>query len=161
MKKLLSLILIWAMLLFATSAFSANESVTQSTKFYSNGFTVHTYSVTADDADGSVTSTATLNAAGTAFNIVGLIVMVEINPGATGPTNGAWDVNLQSSDGVQILGTQADDLSSTASIAVAPKPTSGNMDGSYFSNGQLTMSIDDNSVNSAVFTVRIFYYRYK
>jgi len=27
------------------------------------------------------------------------------------------------------------------------------MDGNYFSNGQLTMSIDDNVVNSATFTV--------
>jgi hypothetical protein len=159
MKKLLSLILILALLTFAPAAFAV-ESVAQSIKYYSNGFTVHTFTVKTA-ADGSVTSTATTDAGGTAFNIVGMIVMIEVNPGATGPSNGLWDVNLASSDGVQILGTQADDLSSTVSIAVAPNPTSGNMDGNYFSNGRLTMTIDDNVVADALFTVRIFYYRYK
>ena len=152
MKKFLITLLVGLFLVVAPFAFAANESVTQGTKYYKNGYTVHTFTVLADDADGTVTATAT------DISIIGMIVMVEINPGATGPTNGAWDVNLESSDGVQILGSQADDLSSTVSIAVAPNPTSGNMDGNYFSNGALTLSIDDNSVNAAVFTVRIFYY---
>jgi len=160
MKKLLISLLVVLLLGFAPAAFAV-ESVAQSTKFYKEGFTVHTYTVTSA-ANGSVTSTATLeDDASTAFPIVGMIVMVEINPGGTAPSTGAWDVNLATSDGVQILGTGADDLSGTVSTAVAPKPTLGNMDGNYFSNGQLTMSIDDNVVNSATFTVRIFYYRYK
>ena len=87
--------------------------------------------------------------------------MIDFNPGSTGPTNGAWDVNLATSDGTQIMGTVLDDLSSTLSIGGAPNPTLGNMSGNYYSNGQITMSIDDNVINTASFTVRIFYYRDK
>jgi hypothetical protein len=123
MKKLLSLILILAMLTFASTALAV-ESVAQSIKYYSSGFTIHTYTVITA-ANGSVTPTATTDAGGTAFNIVGAIVMVEVNPGSTAPSNGLWDVNLASSDGVQILGTQGDDLSGTVSIGLLPKPTSG------------------------------------
>lgn len=72
---------------------------------------------------------------------------VQTDPGATGPTNGAWDFDITDAKGEVLSRNLVDDRSSTATQTV------------YFTSGYpqildtWTLSIGDNAVNSAVVVV--------
>lgn len=131
----------------------AVESVTQSYVLRRDGYSTHTF-VIQTAANGSLTATAT------SIDIKGEVVLVEIDPGATGPSNGAWDLTLVSEDSVDILGGQATNLSSTVSTAYLPYVSgSAAVTYAYPVNGTLTVDVLENVVDSAQCTVTIFYRR--
>lgn len=107
--------------------------------------TVVEINVTGDASDGTVSNIAT------PFNVNGLIYRVETDPGATAPT-ALYDLTLTSSlSGADLMGTGLDDRSATVTERAAPTVTEPN-------RGGLTLAVANQSVVSATFTVRIFYF---
>jgi hypothetical protein len=72
---------------------------------------------------------------------------VETVPGATGPTNGAWDLDITDANSYVVTRTLVDDRSSTATQEVILSS------GYPMILDTWTVSIGDNAVNSAVVTV--------
>lgn len=102
-------------------------------------------SVTGDASDGTVSDIVT------PFSVDGLIYRVETDPGATAPT-ALYDLTLTSSlGGADLMGTRLDDRSATDTERAAPTVTEPN-------RGGLTLAVANQSVVSATFTVRIFYF---
>jgi len=118
-----------------------------------NGFKVLTFSWTGAADDGTVPSTAT-SAAITA-EIAGChLVEVRTNPGSTAPT-AAYDIALNDTDGIDLMGGALNDRSATASERAAPKVATG-VYGSAAIDGAITMVITNQAVHSATGTVRVF-----
>ena len=75
---------------------------------------------------------------------------VEIDPGTTGPTNGAWDLDITDANGYVISTTSLDNLSSTATDIYRWAESSTGYPQIW---GTWTISIGDNAVNDASVTV--------
>lgn len=108
-----------------------------------------TATCTADAADGSFPATALPS-------FSGRIVSLRCNPGATAPTDN-YDITLVDGDGLdrlQGVGANRDTANSEEALVVytgtAEHPPVG-------SNETLTLTIANNSVNSAVIVVTIVY----
>jgi hypothetical protein len=109
-----------------------------------------TLSFTADAADGSLPST------NLATKISGNIVALETNPGATAPTDN-YDIVVNDADGHDVLeGVGANrDTATTEKVAVVYSGTAIHPPVSI--EDVLSLVITNNSVNSAVGTVKIYY----
>lgn len=97
---------------------------------------------TADDGTAAITSYVLQP---DVYGIMGYyLYSVEVNPGATGPTNGAWDLDITDADGFVVSRNAIDDQSSTATNIIIMGPYG-------FPNIETdwTISIGDNAVNSA------------
>lgn len=110
---------------------------------------VITLTCTGDASDGSFPETP-LTA-----KISGTIVALETNPGSTAPTAN-YDIVLDDGDGIDVLGNAGADrhTSNSEKAAVAF--------GTYFGSpvgvdDTLTLKITNNSVNSAIVVVKIYY----
>ena len=136
-----------AVVLILASIALAASSVTQTYDSVSADLSVLEYSWTAD-TDGSIS-----NAVSTRY-IEGYIVLVETDPGATAPT-AAYDIELLSNDGSDLMGGQLADRSATDAEAEVAK-IGGDVYGPRLVNSNITLSITNNSVNSATGIVRIF-----
>lgn len=105
-----------------------------------------TADVTADASNGSVPATVLLRSGGTVANTDGwAIVSVETDPGGTAPTDN-WDLTITNPQGVDLLGgacANRDTSNSESCTPTALIPIDGN----------LTLNVSGNSVNSA--TIRI------
>lgn len=107
------------------------------------------YTFTADS--GAAMAEATLNPA--TYGITGwYLYEVEYDPGSTGPTNGAWDIDITDSSGYLQSQNHLDDLSSSATgvyrFASSTYPMIWNA---------WTISIGDNAVNSATATIYLIF----
>lgn len=101
---------------------------------------------TADDSDGSVPDT-TLN------RLRGFIVRVKTNPGATAPTDD-YDLSLEDSDGDDVLVTLLNDRDTADSEFVTPSDSSAPVP--IYVNGNYTLALANNSVNSATGSVEFW-----
>lgn len=109
-----------------------------------------TFACTADSADASFPSTATRP-------IRGWVYLAETNPGTTSPTDN-YDITLTNSEGVDIFGgalTNRDETNTERAVPLlnsSPYPC--------WVNGALTMAVTalSNAVNSATFTLKVWYY---
>lgn len=139
-------------LLFASVVFAAG-TVTESgpAKIKSKGGAnqyVLTLTCTADASDGSYPATATRD-------INGFVYLVETDPGATAPTDN-YDITLTNEAGIDIMNGELVDRDTANSESAVPEVDS--LPCSYFVDGTLTLTITNNSVNSATVVVKIYYY---
>lgn len=118
------------------------------------GGKVLTFTCTAAADDATFPSTAT-NAAITAAIEGMYIVEVRTNPGATAP-QAAYDIVLNDTDGIDVMGGSLADRSATASERAIPMLVTGGTYGSTLIDGALTLVITNNNVNSAIVVVKVF-----
>jgi hypothetical protein len=78
------------------------------------------------------------------------LLLVETDPGGTGPTNGAWDLDITNANGFLVSQNLIDDRSSTATQQVKGS-TIGYATGMITNSWSIT--IGDNAVNNAVAVV--------
>jgi hypothetical protein len=140
MKKL---ILLFILLFFPSLVFAAGSDCTVT---YDGKFPVETitFTCTADDAAATFPNTTTKA-------IRGYILLVETNPGTTGPTD-VYDIVYNTASGVDVMGGNCGNRSITATERAVPA-LSGWVDGT------LTQVVTNNAVNSATFTSKIVYWR--
>tara|TARA_Y100000310_G_scaffold119408_1_gene118146 strand:- start:447 stop:842 length:396 start_codon:yes stop_codon:yes gene_type:complete len=110
---------------------------------------VVTLTCTADASDGSYPETDLTT------KISGSIIALETNPGATAPTAN-YDIVLDDADGVDVLGAAGANRHTSTSEKVAVAF------GTYFGSpvgvdDVLTLKITNNSENSAVTVVKVYY----
>ena len=109
-------------------------------------YTLVTYTWTAA-SNGSVPATACK------ATMAGYVVKVVTDPGATSPTDD-YDITLTDSDGVDVMGGTLADRDETNTEQVVPKI--GAAYGASFFTGGLTMTITNNSVDSATGEVMVY-----
>lgn len=105
-----------------------------------------TYTWTADVSDGSVPAQASPV-------INGDVILVVTNPGTPAPTDN-YDVTLTDEDGVDVMGGALADRDQSNSEQAKPIINSEAVD--RFVDGTLTLSISNNSVNSAQGVVKVW-----
>ena len=108
---------------------------------------------TADAADGSVPSTE-LSASQEAAVKGWYLVLALTDPGAVAPT-ADYDIVLNDDFGIDVMGGELADRSSSSSEQAVPKV--GSVFGSRLIDGGLSMVLTGNSVNSATGEV-VFYF---
>lgn len=107
-------------------------------------------SFTADASDGSVPS-STVSAS--TYGLYGLnLYAVETNPGSTAPTDN-WDVAITDSDSVDVCGNTANRDQSNSEYVYCATSTQPYK----VVDGDLTVAITGNSVNSATGTVKLIF----
>lgn len=139
-------VLILIMLMFGAIAWAASSQTETHITNLPGDVDVWTIAWTSD-TDGSYTNYTT------EWNVDGYVFMVVTDPGATAPT-GAYDITLNDSDGVDIMGGELGDLD--ASLTEQAVPKIGNAYGTRFVKGPLVLTISNNSVDSAVGEVIIY-----
>lgn len=80
---------------------------------------------------------------------------IQTDPGATGPTNGAWDVTIKDANSYEILGNAADNLSSTLAQTNFPLFDGINISYPLMTSTAYTITIEGNAVNSATATINL------
>jgi len=111
-----------------------------------------TFTCTASADDASFPSTATSSTI--TDQIAGRkILEVRTNPGATAP-QALYDIVLNDSDGIDLMGGTLADRSATASQRAIPALATGIYGGSAIT-GALTLAITNNNVNSAVTVITV------
>jgi hypothetical protein len=117
------------------------------------------YTFTADAAAATI-PTKTPSAGEYAFIKGYLLCYIKTDPGATGPTNGAWDVLFvgNTSAMADITGGAAANLSSTLGQIYQTKDSGGNA-GCVPITENFAITITGNAVNSAVAQVCGIYYK--
>lgn len=138
------------MVLFLTGNALALGTVTQSDISIYDNVRMLTFTCTADVSGGTYPVTTSSG------DIDGYVFLVITNPGSPAPTAN-YTITLTDSDGVDIMGGGLFDRHTSNSEQAVP--LMAGVYGTRFVNGTLTITITDNSVNSAVTVVKIFYYR--
>lgn len=147
MKKLLSLA--FALLLFAAPAFAANSSSSCDggvDEGYNNQVRKVTCEFTADDTTGAFDTVT--------FTAYGYVEKVVTNPGTTAPTDN-YDVAITDADGANICSTNLDNRDTATSeqaLCISGHPV--------WLSGVNTITITNNSVNSATTKLKIWYRRF-
>lgn len=100
----------------------------------------------ADDTDGSVPDTVLTDENGDNDNLTAYIVLAVTNPGSTAPTNN-YDITIEDSEGVDVMGGALADRSATASEQAMPLISGSPVP--RLVHGPLTFKLTDNLVNSA------------
>lgn len=158
MKRVLFALAILAALLPASLWGAAAGTCTQtfSEVYSASGPTpigVLTFTCTASADDASYPSTATSQTI--TDQIAGrYIIEARTNPGSTAPTAN-YDIVLNDTDGIDLMGGMLANRSATASEAAQPAIASG----VYWPrpiDGALTIAITNNAVNSAVTVTKFF-----
>jgi len=109
----------------------------------------------ADGSDGSFPSTATAPSKGDSA-INGYVFMVIVDEGATEFTDTDTGVTLKNSAGIDIMGAVLASL--TGDIQKAPELASANnYIGEVYVDGNLTVAITGNAVNSATVDIHIYW----
>lgn len=150
MRKLLGILVGLAFLLSTTFALAAG-TITYTEKKLPNNVWVITFTCTGDGSGGSYPSDVS-----NAMDIEGYVFLVITNPGSTGPTDD-YDIVLNDADGVDIMGGQLEDRDESNSEQAVPYIDG--VRGSRYVHGVLTPVITNNSVNSAVTVITIYFYR--
>ena len=146
---LVALVLVLVLGLFSTKVYAAGTVSQTDKKVYGN-VRVLTFTCTADS------SAHTFPVAASEIDIDGFVFLVVTNPGTTAPTDD-YDITLTDADSVDIMGGELEDRDEANSEQAVP--LIDGVFGSRFVKGPLTITISNNSVNSAVTVVTVFYYR--
>jgi len=155
MKSLASLVSLWAVMLtlafslFVVSPSPCHAGIVAGTPDYSiiGGTRQRVVIPITCTAVAAAFGTLTINP--TTYGIEGWYLwLVETDPGTTGPTNGAWDLDITSAHGFVESQALIDDRSSTLTQQVK-----GATLGSPQFLNSWTISIGDNAVNNAVVVV--------
>jgi hypothetical protein len=137
------------LVMMATSAFAAGSSTTPTGPTKVSGVETSYYTVkwdwVADDTDGSVPSD-------TVNGILGYVVRVITDPGATAPTDD-YDITLTDAYGCDVMGGALADRDTTATEQAMP--IIGGASTGALVLDSLTVNITGNSVNSATGTVYV------
>lgn len=130
-------------------------TVTQTLDKYPNAnMRVLTYSWTGDAANGTVPSTAT-SAAITADIAGWYVYAIETNPGTVAPTT-LYDIVINDAESLDIAGGMLANRSATATEKITPRLDSTySIFGGVLVDSTLTLVITNQSVNSAVGTVKL------
>jgi hypothetical protein len=153
-KKAFALLLLLSLLL-PTLSFAAGQATTIGTinRFSRpDGYNFVTIIPITFVADNGTAAFATTTINPTTYKIEGwYLYKVKTDPGATGPSNGAWDLDITDAEGYLISQNLVDNRSSTTTQEV--KFTSGfpTIDSTW------TLSIADNVVNSASVVVYLHF----
>ncbi len=152
MKKSFITALLFACLLIAPSgAWAAGTCTETPLKILSANVYQVTWTCTADSGDNSFPATDSKQA------INGYVFYVKTIPsGATAPTD-QYDIVLNDSDGIDIMGGELANRSDTAGEEAVPKIDA--VYGSRWVDGILEIAITGNSVASAITVVRVRFYR--
>jgi len=146
-NKLLTAALL--IVLLALPAFAVG-TVTQAIVQNQSGY-VLTFTWTADASNGSVPNATTSVADSLVFK--GLYLSyVETNPGATAPTDN-YDITVLAASGVDLMGGALANRDTSNTEIAFPATASRLVDGA------LTFTLSNNSVNSAVGTVKLYFTR--
>jgi hypothetical protein len=143
---------IFALLAMAGNAFAAG-TVVQSDSVVRVGMATVTLTCTADSSDGSYPATAL------DLDFVDGFYLYEVrtSPGATGPTD-ASDFTLTDSAGLDILGgAGTNQLDNTTDLRFFPKNSAGGYAYHAITDTTVTLTITNNSVNSAVTTITLIF----
>lgn len=132
-------------LLFASGVRAADSSVTTDLVYITGDYFYVSYDWTAA-SNGSVTSTA-------GPSVYGYIVLVVTDPGATAPTDD-YTITLTDPNSVDVMGGALADCDESNTEQWLPKI--GNIYGSRFVNGPLTLNISDNTEDSATGVVYVY-----
>jgi len=89
-------------------------------------------------------------------DIVGWVMRVETDPGATAPTDN-YDITLKNTRTLDISGGNLANRDTANTETVMPKP--GANDGAFFNDSTLVHAITGNSVANAVGVTKVFYLR--
>lgn len=89
-------------------------------------------------------------------SIDGYVFLVITNPGSPSPT-ASYDITLTDADGIDVMGGEL--ANRHASDSEQAVPLIGEIYGTRFVNGKITITITNNSVNSAETIVKVFYYK--
>jgi len=123
------------------------------------------YSPAADPGEYSILFTCTADGSGGSYPEVdssvpinGFVYLVTVVFGGVAPTTAATDITLNDSDGVPILGGTLDDMVTTANLQAVPLIGSDSYGARYVS-GLLSIAITDNTENSAVMYIKVYFYR--
>lgn len=133
----------------------AAGTITQAlTNLGSTGAKVLTFTCTASADAATYPSTDTSTEITAA--ILGMcIAEVRTNPGGTAPT-AAYDIVINDTDGIDLMGGALANRSATASERVVPALNAVGTYGSTLIDGTLTLVITNNAVNSAGIVVKVF-----
>ena len=156
MKRITLILALALALLFPSSlwAAAAPGTVTQAISYTQNpAIKVLTFTCTASADDASFPSTAT-SAANTAEIEGHYIIEVRTNPGTVAP-QALYDIVLNDTDGIDIMGGTLANRSATVSERAIPALATGIYGGTAI-DGALTLVITGNNVNSAVTVVKVF-----
>ena len=160
MKKFLKgLLLLWVLLLWTSIGWCAEgywNTATHDSVTADSQIRVITLSFVANTATAAI-PTYTFTSSDKGFVEGMFLYAVEADPGSTGPTNGAWDINVNDAGGLNVLGGAADDLSATVTKMVIPKIDGTNYGSVPVDGTAMTVTIDDNAVNSAAATIKLYF----
>lgn len=150
MKKILITILLC---LFASYAFAAGTVTPGDLVTHSPEMKSYVITCVADSADGTLPATAIDLTAVDGY----YLYEIRTSPGGTAPTD-ASDFTLADANGLDVLGgAGTDGIDATSDLNFIPKKS----DGGYFypiiQNESLTLTITNNSVNSATFTIELVF----
>lgn len=117
---------------------------------------VMTLTFTANTGDATIPD-YTFTAADLAFVEGMFLYFIQTDPGATGPSNGAWDVTIKDANAYEILGNAADNLSSTLTQTNFPLFDGTNISYPLMASTAYTITIEGNAVNSATATIILYF----
>jgi hypothetical protein len=143
MKKILFTLAVFILLLLPMFVFAAGSCTATDASAGSPMVGIITYSCTGDSSTGTISATASPY-------VFGWVFMVITVPGTPSPTNG-YSLTLSDSSGIDVVAGLLASRSST-------NPQQINPAGRYV-NGPLTLAASGQSVASAIFTVKVYYYR--
>ncbi len=146
MKKLIVLLAV-VMLLLTAGLANAAGTVTQTLTKVGSHTLLLTFSWTADASAATVPVTAS------STGLEGYVYLVVTNPGTTAPTD-LYDITLTDTESVDVMGGELSDRSTSATQQVVPKIDT--VFGARWVDGVLTMTLTNNSVNSATGTVKVY-----
>jgi len=150
MKKITLLLLCCLLVLCLVTQSQAAGTVTQTSTNVSKDVTQLTYTWTADASDGSVPATSSEQ------SYDGYVVLVVTDPGSTAPTDN-YDITLTDGDGVDIMGGTLANRDTANTEQAVPKIDA--VYGARWVSGAITLTITNNSVNSATGEVKIWIVR--
>lgn len=150
MKRLFSLLVGVLFTLVPVLVMAAGTVVAGHVKNYPHGIKSIAFTCTGDSSNGSFPSDVD-----TGRDLKGFIFLVVTNPGTTAPT-ADYDIVLNDGDGIDIMGGELGDRSATVSEQAIPLIDAAF--GSRYVFGRVTPVITNNSVNSAVIVLTIYYY---
>ncbi len=113
----------------------------------SKGVALITFTITAESNGGNI------HPAETGSDIDSFMFLAKSNPGTTAPT-AAWDYTFVAEDGEDVLGGEGADRSATTTERIRAKTDTSF--GEAYIDGTGTLTITNNSVNSATIVIKIY-----
>lgn len=158
MKKLV--LAVAMMVLIPTLVLAAGSACTSSKESLLDGaIKTITWSCTGDDGTGAFPATA---ATTEEVNFIKgyYLYQIEVNPGATGPEDGVWDITIPNTAGFDLAGAKLTNLSATVTKRYTVADTATEVGLNVVTSGFILTPVQGASaVNSATFTAELIFIR--